>query len=119
MPVLLAGDLNAKHVDWNSRLTTTRRKLLRNYADGKSCLFFGPGTPTTNPYNPFVTPDILDIVITKKLTSPVYPTSCSALRSDHYPVHIDTTCRSSFHHPPDRPDFRRNDWANFQTHLED
>jgi hypothetical protein len=22
MPVLMAGDLNAKHVDWNSRLTT-------------------------------------------------------------------------------------------------
>jgi hypothetical protein len=24
IPVLLAGDLNAKHVDWNSRLTKTR-----------------------------------------------------------------------------------------------
>ena len=24
LPVLLAGDLNAKHVDWNSRLTTRR-----------------------------------------------------------------------------------------------
>jgi len=35
------------------------------------------------------------------------------------PVLIDTTCRSSFQHPPDRPDFRRTDWANFQTHLED
>jgi hypothetical protein len=27
-------------------------------------------------------------------------------------------CRSSFQHPPDRPDFRRTDWANFQTVLE-
>jgi hypothetical protein len=26
MPVLMAGDLNAKHVDWNSRLTTRRGK---------------------------------------------------------------------------------------------
>jgi len=25
MPVLMAGDLNAKHVDWNSRLSTRRR----------------------------------------------------------------------------------------------
>jgi len=58
-------------------------------------------------------------VITKNLTSPVYLTSCSALNSDHLPVLIDTTCRSSFQHPPDRPDFRRTDWANFQTHLED
>jgi hypothetical protein len=118
MRVLLAGDLKAKHVDWNSRLTTTRGKLLRDYADGNSCLIFGPDTPT-NPYNPLLTPDVLDIVITKNLTSPVYLTSCSALSSDHLPVLIDTTCRSSFHIPPDRPDFRRTDWTNFQTHLED
>ena len=26
---------------------------------------------------------------------------------------------STFQHPPDRPDFRRTDWTNFQTHLED
>ena len=29
LPVLMARDLNAKHVDWNSRLTTTRGRLLR------------------------------------------------------------------------------------------
>jgi len=49
----------------------------------------------------------------------VYLTSCFALSSDDLPVLSDTTCRSSFQHPPDRPDFRRTDWANFQTHLED
>ena len=48
----------------------------------------------------------------------MYLTSCSALSSDHLPVLIDTMCRSSFQHPPDRPDVRRTDWANFQTHLE-
>jgi hypothetical protein len=26
-------------------------------------------------------------------------------------------CRSSFQHPPVRPDYRRTDWANFQAHL--
>jgi hypothetical protein len=49
-PVLLAGDLNAKHVDWTSRLTTRGRKLLRAYAAGNSCLSFGPDTPTTDPW---------------------------------------------------------------------
>jgi hypothetical protein len=119
MPVLLAGDLNAKHMDWNSRLSTRRGKLLHDYADGNSCLIFGPDSPTTSPYNPLATPDVLDIVMTKNLTFPVYLTSCSALSSDHLPVLIDTTCHSSFQNPPDRPDFRRTDWANFQTHLED
>ena len=48
----------------------------------------------------------------------MYPTS-SALSSDRLPVFIDTTCRSSFQDPPDRPDFKRTNWTNFQTHLED
>jgi hypothetical protein len=116
MPVWMAGDLHAKHVEWNLRLTTRRGHLLRNYANGNSCLIFGPDTPTTNPYNLLAIPDVLDIVITKNLTSPVYLTSCSALSSDHLLVLIDTTCRSSFQHPPD---FRRTDRVNFQTHLED
>ena len=74
----------------------------------------GPDSPTTNPYNPLVTPNVPDNVITKNLSFPVYLTSCSALSSDHLPVLIDTLCRS-----PDRPDFRCTDWANFQTHLEE
>ena len=102
LPVLMAGDLNAKHVDWNSRLTR-RGKLLRDYADGNSCLLIGPDTSTTNPYNPSATPDVLDIAVTKDVPFQVYLTSCSALSSDHLPVLIDTACRSSFHPPQDRP----------------
>jgi len=30
--ILMAGDLNAKHVDWNSRHSTRRGKPLRDYA---------------------------------------------------------------------------------------
>jgi hypothetical protein len=97
LPVLMAGSFNAKHVDWNSRMTTRRGKLLRDYADGNSCLIFGPDIRTTNPYNSSVTPDVLDIVLTQKLSFPVYLTSCPALSSDHLPVLIDTACRSSFH----------------------
>ena len=94
---MMAGDLNAKHVDWNSRLNTRRGKLLLEYADGNSCLIFGPDFPTTNPYNPLVTPDVLDIVITKNLSIPVYLTSCSAISYD----------------------FKCTAWASFQTQLEE
>jgi hypothetical protein len=114
----MAGDLNAKHVDWNLQLRTNRGKLLNLYANGNSCLIYGPDTPTSNPYNSLATPDVLDISITLNLTSPVYLTSCSALSSEHLPVLIDTTFRLTFQHPPDRPEFRCTDCANFQTHLE-
>ena len=36
LPVLMAGDLNAKYVDWNSRLSTRR---------GNSCVTMPMGTP--------------------------------------------------------------------------
>jgi hypothetical protein len=113
MPVLMAGDLNAKHVVWNSRLFTRRRKLLRDYADGNSCLIFGLDTPTTKPYNPSATPDVLEKAITKILKSPVYLTLCFALSSYHLLVLIDNMCRSSFQHPQDRLDFRRTECAKF------
>jgi len=105
-------------VDLNSRQSTRRKKLLHDYADENSCLIFGPDTPTTNPYNPSATPDVLDIVI-KDLASQVYLTSCSALSSDHLPVTTDTMYRSSFLHPLDCPDFKCTDWANFKACLED
>ena len=117
MPVLKAVDINAKHVDWNFRLTTGRGKLLRDYADRNTCLTSGPDSPTTNPYNPFATPDALDIV-KPRVSHPQWLTSCSTLSSDHPPVLIDTGCRSSFHHPPNRSNVMRTDWATFQTHLE-
>jgi len=37
---LMAGDLNTKHVHWNSRLITTRGGLLHDYADENSCLIY-------------------------------------------------------------------------------
>jgi hypothetical protein len=119
LPLLMADNFKARHLDWNSRLTTRRGKLLRDYADEKYCLIFGPDTPNTNPYNPSPTLDVLDIAVTKELPFPVYLTSCSTLSSDHLPVLIDIACRSSFHQPPNRPKFRRTDCPNFQTHLED
>jgi len=67
LPVLMAGDLNAKHMDWNYRLNTIRGKLLRDYADDNSCLIFGPETPTIYPYNSCASLDVLGIVMVKDL----------------------------------------------------
>ena len=88
LPVLMAGYLSAKHMDWNSRLNMRWGKLLHDYADENSCLVFRPDTPTTNPYNSSTTPDVLDIVMVKDLPFLGYLTWCSALSS----VLIDT-CR--------------------------
>jgi hypothetical protein len=109
LPVLIAGDLNVKHVEWNSSVVTRGEKLLRYYADKNSCLIYWPITPTTVTYNLSAIPDVLEIVIMKDLATAVHLT-CSALNLDHLPVMIDTGCRSSFLNPPDRPDQRKSDW---------
>jgi hypothetical protein len=118
IPVLIAGDPNAKHKHWNSRLPTSRSSLLRDYVDRNSCLIYRPDSPTTAPYTHQATPDVLDIVVVNDFVLPVHLTVCAALSSDHLPILIDTSCRSSFHNRPDRPDFTRMDWAALQTCLE-
>jgi hypothetical protein len=113
----MAGDLNAKHKDWNSRPVTARGSLLRDYAERNSCLIYGPDSPTTAPYT-HVTPDVLHIAVVKVFVLPVHLTVCATLSSDHLPILIDTSCRSSFQYLPDRPNFTRMDWAAFQACLE-
>jgi len=76
-------------------------------------------TLTINPHNTSSTPDVLDVVMIKNLSFPVYLSSCGALSSGHLLVLLDTTCHSSFHHLPVRPIFRRTNWTNFQTHLKE
>jgi hypothetical protein len=52
----MVGNVNAYHVDWNSQLTTTWGKHLRDYASGNSCWIYGLNSPTTFPYNSPATP---------------------------------------------------------------
>jgi len=97
----MAGDLNAKHMDWNYREIKTRGRFLRDYAYENSRLIYGPNIPTTLPYNSSATPDALGNVITKDMVTPMYVSTCFALTSNHLPVLIDTRCRSSFLNPLD------------------
>jgi hypothetical protein len=71
-PVLMEGDLNAKHMDRNCRLITDRDSLLRDYAKRNSSLIKGPDSPTTNPYTQNATPDVLDTVVVKVFVLPAH-----------------------------------------------
>jgi hypothetical protein len=95
LPVLLAGDVNAKHVDWNLRLSSRSGKHLRDYDDENLRLIFRPNSPTIITFKRSATPDVLNILINRYLPFLVHLTSCSALTSDHLPLRISTMCRSS------------------------
>jgi hypothetical protein len=112
----MTSNLNAKHIDWNSRLTTTR---------GNSCVIrqellsdLWAGLPNYKHFNHSDTPDVFDFVITRNLPFSVALASCSAVSSDHLPLIIDSGCRSSFYNQSDRLNVRHTDWAISQTQLE-
>jgi hypothetical protein len=65
LPILMEGDLNAKHVDLNSRLLMTWGRC--DYTNKNSCLIY---RPTTISHNSFATADVLDITVKK---TPRYP----------------------------------------------
>jgi hypothetical protein len=103
----------------NSRLSTGRRNLLREYADEKSCPIVGTDTSNTKPIKPlrhyrYIGHRDKPETIISGLSDP-----CSALSSDHLTVLINTACFSPFQQPTDLRDFRRTDWANIHNHLED
>ena len=103
VPVLMAGYLNAKHKDWNSRVNSCRGELLQEYVSTNSCIVYGPTTHITAPFNSSNLPDVLDIVVVKDFVLPVNLTVCNALNSDHLPILVDPPCRASFQVPPDLP----------------
>jgi hypothetical protein len=98
----MAGYLNEKHTDWNYRLTKARGSLLRDYAiRNTSDPWAGLQTTASN---------------TQRYPRRSRHSGCqglrptgvsvsSALSSDHLPILIDTTGRSSFQNLLDRPDF--------------
>jgi len=116
-PILMAGDLNGKHVHWNSMLITPRGRGFCDCANEYSCLIFRLDTPTTIPCNIFPISDALDIVIAKDWVTPAYLTTCSELSTDQLPVPINTQCQSSFLNPLECPDLR-TDWSKFHFSLE-
>jgi hypothetical protein len=88
LPILIAGDSNTKHVDWNSGLIT-RGRIVHDYT-AQNSLYIGQIT-----YNHALqilnTTDVA-IVITKDVVTPGYLTICSTVSLDHLSILIDMQC---------------------------
>jgi len=105
LAIHMAGDLNAKHIDWNSGLIT-RCRLVHDYTDQNSlCIGWITYNHALQILN---TNGDIAIIITKDVT-PEYLTICSTLSSDHLPILIDMQCWSSFFNLRDHTDLKRTD----------
>ncbi len=66
-PTFVAGDYNAKHTAWSSRITCPRGRKLKAVADANGCEIFAPTTPTFYPHGTNGKPDVLDIALCQKI----------------------------------------------------
>lgn len=83
-PVIVAGDLNAKHASWNSRVTNGRGNTLFRFAAERNIQVIGPTEPTH--YGVHGRPDVLDIAILNNIPYRAEIETVHDLDSDHNPV---------------------------------
>ncbi|KZC13896.1 RNA-directed DNA polymerase from mobile element jockey [Dufourea novaeangliae] len=89
---LAAGDYNAKHPFWGSKITTPRGRILEQVVREHLLELISTGEPTYWPQASDKTPDSLDFAISKKLNRRQRITqSCVDLSSDHSPIIISLT----------------------------
>lgn len=84
--VLLGGDLNAKHIAWNSRRGNDRGNLLYNLEPRLQAITIAPEDPTYIPPFPNQIPDVLDVAVVKNITPDLHLKTINDLTSHHLPV---------------------------------
>lgn len=114
---VLAGDLNAKHISWNSTKNCPRGLALLDHATESGFTIAGPVDPTYHHFNPQTPPDVLDIALLHNFNKSYDITTIQALTSDHDPVLLllgntllHTAPRSVLH-------YARADWQRYRAHI--
>jgi hypothetical protein len=66
---IAGGDYNSKHIEWGSRLTTTKGRELLKAIQEQNYLYLSTGSPTYWPTDGNKTPDLLDFSVTKGIST--------------------------------------------------
>ncbi|GBP28743.1 hypothetical protein EVAR_19785_1 [Eumeta japonica] len=97
-PTILAGDFNAKHTTWGSRVISPAGRQLLQDSEQHGYEVIGPDTPSHIPTDPRFIADVLDVVLCYQLPylshmilahPPTHRTDWSAFRSTLEELHID------------------------------
>ncbi|XP_060527429.1 probable RNA-directed DNA polymerase from transposon BS isoform X1 [Cylas formicarius] len=114
--VLLAGDLNARHVTWNNHVNNRNGLTIFNYATHNLLAVHTSDTPTHYPING-TTPTFIDIVVNKDVTNFIPPVAPNVLPSDHSPLVFQVT--NVHKEQTDRPTYvyKNVDWRRYRHIL--
>ena len=86
---IYAGDMNAKHTQWNSRIVSTRGRILASHAAVNEYEVLAPQEHTHYPRNPEHSSDVLDIVLYKSKGHISKIETMAEFNSDHDPVKLE------------------------------
>ena len=84
--LILAGDFNAKHINFNSNITNANGRRLNKFADDFNLVIKAPLVPTRLPFYVQHRPDVLDLVIFKNTIISSEVSVLYDLPSDHLPL---------------------------------
>lgn len=115
LPLIVIGDLNAKHRDWNSRVTNARGKALRDYAINNFLNTIAPVTPTHYHHLGY-RPDVLDIAILRGINNHNDLSTLQELSSDHFPILLEVFDEAA---EEDEVTLSSTNWVEFSTHHQD
>lgn len=86
--VIILGDLNAKHQNWNCNVANSNGTKLNKFLEQKRYVLLAPENFTHYPSNVNHNPSIIDIAIVKNIKN-ISIDTLDGLDSDHIPVMID------------------------------
>lgn len=116
---IIGGDFNAKHLDWGSRITLTRGKILREVIRDLGCEFHSTGKPTYWPTDRMKIPDLLDFFISKRVSSNYISIEDNYdLNSDHSPVILKISERITEKVTKPKLTNKTTNWERFKAELE-
>jgi hypothetical protein len=113
-PLVVSGDFNAKHIDWNNTSNDRKGSDLAKILNHLNFKIFKPNEPTLYPYNG--DPSCVDFVVAKSYDSVSSIEVLNDLSSDHLPLLFNINLQSvqSFSHS--QLNLSKVNWTKFR-HL--
>jgi len=96
--IIVAGDLNSKHTNWDCRVNNLNGVRLQNFIANTPYSIAAPNKPTYFPTDINRLPDILDILLLKSIPFVCMQETLAELDSDHAPVKITLNSTSQSYH---------------------
>lgn len=118
IPTLLIGDLNCKSTVWGCRASNPNGIRLYDVLSSHGIQISPPPEHTYMPYRNDHRSDILDIVLHKNISNPIYQSVLSELDSDHLPVLITIGYEPSINPKPLKIINGRVDWKIFRDFMQ-